>query len=253
MTEWPRDGSQYVMITRTCSLLPAPCSRAVAIALAVVLAPGCATDPDAETVPATVTWMEWPAEVLAAEPFTVRLTGFGVECREVVRFDTDPTVSDIAVTFEPFFVVTGPQQPCPLSVVDLIPGSVSPVPPFFDTRAAVPPLTPTVPRTYEMRAMTLPFQTALGAPDRMIRWFGDVVVRSDVAQPGATLDGGQVYSYVDTLNCVRAAAYGLFAGYVVENPPAGNGHWSGFVRGYLHSVSTPICGETRVFHLESLE
>jgi hypothetical protein len=233
--------------------LTAGLREAPIIALAASLAFGCATDPDAEAVPATVLWMEWPAEVLAAEPFTVRLTGFGVDCREVVRFDTDPTVDDIAITFEPFFVVTGPQQPCPLSAADPIPASASLMPPFFDTRAAVPPLTPTVPRTYEMRAMTLPFQTALGAPDRVIRTFGDVVVRSEVAQPGVTRVGGQVYSYVDTLACVRAAAHGLIAGYVVENPPAGGGYWSGFLRGYLHPVSTPICGETRVLYLESIE
>jgi hypothetical protein len=213
----------------------------------------CATDPDSEVVPATVLWMEWPAEVLVAEPFTVRLVGFGVECREIVRFDTDPTLSESAVSFEPFFVVTGQQQPCPLSATDPIPGAIGPLPPFFDTRAAVPPLTPPVPRSYEMRAATLPFANALGAPDRMVRWFGDVVVRSDVAQAGVTRVGGRVYTYVDTLNCVRAVALGLFAGYVVENPPAGGNDWSGFVRGYLHSVSTPVCGETRVLYLESIE
>lgn len=241
------------MITPTGSLLPAPCSRAVAIALVVVLAPGCATDPDTEVVPATVLWMEWPAEVLAAEPFTVRLVGFGVECRQVVRFDTDPTVNETSVTFEPFFVVTGPQQVCPAILADPLPGSLSPVAPFFDTRAAVPPLTPTVPRTYEMRAATLPFANALGAPDRMVRWFGDVLVRSDVVQSDVIRVGGQVYSYVDALDCLHVAAVGLYPGYAVENPPAGAGNWSGFVRGYLHSVSAPICGETRVFHLESLE
>ena len=219
--------------------------------LALALAAACATDPDAEAVPATVLWMEWPAEVLAAEPFTVRLVGFGVECREVVRFDTDPTVNESAVTFEPFFVVTGRQQPCPLA--DPLPSPMSPLPPFFDTRAAVPPLTPTVPRSYEMRAATLPCQNALGAPDRMIRTFGDVLVRSDVVQGGVIRVGGRVYTYVDTLNCVRVVAQGLFSGYVIENPPAGGGYWSGFVRGYLYSPAAPVCGEIRVLHLESVE
>ena len=227
--------------------------RGAGLGLAALLAVGCATDPDTEAVPATVLWMEWPAEVLAAEPFTVRLTGVGVECREIVRFDTDPTVDDIAVTFEPFFLVTGPQQACPLGAVDPIPGSLSPLPPFFDTRAAAPPLTPTVPRSYEMRAATLPFATALGAPDRMVRWFGDILVRSDVAQTDVTRVGGRVYAYVDELNCLRVTAQGLFNGYVVENPPVGERFWSGFVRGYLHSVSTPLCGEDRVLYLESIE
>jgi len=197
--------------------------------------------------------MEWPAEVLAAEPFTVRLAGFGVECREIVRFDTDPTVNETAITFEPFFVVTGPQQACPAILADPLPGSLSPMAPFFDTRAAVPPLTPTLPRIYEMRAATLPFQTALGAPDRMVRWFGDVVVRSDVAQAGVTRVGGQGYAYVDALNCPRIAAIGVYPGYALENPPAGGGNWSGFVRGYLHPVSTPICGETWVLYLDAIE
>ena len=135
---------------------------------------------------------------------------------------------------------------------DLRGHGASPVPPLFDTRAAGPPLTPTVPRTYEMRAATVPFATALGAPDRMIRWFGDVAVRSDVAEPGVTRAGGQVYSWVDTLSCVHVVPIGVFGSYVVENPPAG-GSWSGFVRGYVYTPAAPKCGETRVFHLESLE
>lgn len=216
---------------------------------AICLVFGCATDPDSESLAASVMWMEWPAEVLAAEPFTVRLVGFGAECREVLRFETEPTVDQSAVTFEPYFVVSTRQQPCPLRELDPPPGTVIPYPSYFDTRAPVPALTPTVPRSYEMRAATQQFP---GGAEPTVRTFGDIVVRSDVADRGATAVGGQGYAFRDSLNCLRISPLGTAAAYVVENPPDTTSYWMGFVRGHVHPVPAPVCGERRVLRLESV-
>lgn len=230
-----------------CSRLPAPGSVPMALAVAAGLALGCTTEPNTEILPASVMWMEWPVEVLAAEPFTVRLVGFGAECREVLRFETEPTVDQSAVTFEPYFVVGTQPQPCPLRELDPPPGTIIPYPSYFDTRAPVPPLTPTVPRSYEMRAATQQFS---GGSEPAVRSFGDIVVRSDVADRSRTAVGGHGYAYRDSLDCLRITPLGIAPGYVVENPPDTASYWAAFVRGHLHPVPVPVCGERRVLRLE---
>ena len=61
--------------------------RAVSFACLALAPLAACTEPDSEIVSAEVTWMEWPAEVLAATPFTVRFVGYGdVYCREIEAF-----------------------------------------------------------------------------------------------------------------------------------------------------------------------
>src|SRR5437867_1898202 len=113
------------------------------------------SEPDTRIEPAQVSWMEWPAEVMAATTFTVRLVGYGASCVEVVKFVTTPTVDQSAVTFEPYYL-TGRPRVCPLDVARQDPAGTPSLiyAPYFDTRAAVPGLDAEVPRTYEIRAGT---------------------------------------------------------------------------------------------------
>jgi len=215
------------------------------VLLFLVPAVAC-SEPDTRIEPAQVSWMEWPAEVSAATPFTVRLVGYGVLCVEVVKFVTAPTVDQSAVTFEPYFLLTGQPQPCR----ELMPSSRI-IAPFFDTRAAVPGLEAQVPRTYEIRAGTdVSTRAVLGSLP--IRTFGDVTVRSAQVESGRVNAGGLAYSTRDSLGCVTLSPYGVYPGYVVENPPADTAqYWSGFVRGYIYEPAAPVCGESQVFHLVS--
>ena len=212
--------------------------------LLVVPVAACSSEPDIRIEPAQVNWMEWPAEVLAATPFTVRLVGYGVACVEVVRFETAPTVDQSAVTFEPYFLLTGQPQFCRTleAPLDRL------IAPFFDTRAAVPGLEAQVPRTYEIRAGTdVSTREAAAFP---IRTFGEVTVRSDGVATARVNAGGQVSASRDSLGCVTLSPYGVYPGYVIENPPADTAqYWSGFVRGYIYEPAAPVCGEARVFHL----
>ncbi len=225
----------------------------------LALAPLAAcTEPDTETVFAQVTWMEWPAEVLGATPFTVRLIGWGdVYCREVEAFRSAPAVDHSAVTFEPYFLVTNDPGPCPILERWTGPdpsarGPIPILPPYFDTRSAVPGLDAQQPRSYELRAAA-DVQAPAGELDAAplpVRTFGEVIVRSDAASTARTNAGGSVYAYRDSVGCVELYAGGVE--YVIENPPADTASfWSAFVRGYLHTVATPVCGEARVFHLVS--
>ena len=221
--------------------------RSALLVLLLAVPVAACSEPDTRVEPARVYWMEWPAEVLAATPFTARLAGYGVACVEVVKFVTQPLVDQSAVTFEPYFLLTGPAYPCRELLA--VPGSLRLIAPFFDTRAAVPGLEAQAPRTYEIRAGTdVSAREALGAFP--IRTFGEITVRSAGAATDRANAGGFAYTARDSLGCVTLQPYAVYPGYVVENPPADTTqYWSGFVRGYLYTPAAPVCGASRVFHL----
>lgn len=212
------------------------------LAVAVVLA--CSSD-NTRVVFSQLNWMEWPAAVRVAQPFNVRLVGFNAGCGEQ-RFDPGTTVDNSAVTFEPFFVFTGPPVYCPLAA----PGAAVPIFAFYDVKSTVAGLTPQASRSYEIRGAT-DVSVSPSAPSALpVRTFGEIVVRVDSADTSRTNAGGRVSASRDTSGCVR-----IFAGvnqYVVENPPADTAtYWSAFVEGYLYRPSTPVCGDSIVFHLLS--
>jgi hypothetical protein len=66
--------------------------RSASFVLLLAFPVAACSEPDTRLEAAQVRWMEWPAEVLAATPFTVRLVGQGVYCVEVVKFVTAPAV-----------------------------------------------------------------------------------------------------------------------------------------------------------------
>lgn len=220
--------------------------------LALVSLLAC-TGPDSEVVPAEMQWMEWPAEVLAATPFQVRLVGYGAGCG-VQRFDAGLSVDNSAVTFEPFFLVHKPQAVCPAYDRAPLPvRAVSLVVPFFDTLATVDGLTATTSRSYEIRAGTNVSAPAVAPAALPVRTFGEIVVRTDSPDVSRVNAGGMAYAQRDATGCVTIFV-GLAQFYVVENPPADTAtFWSGFVRGYLSKPATPVCGADTVFHLVSRE
>ena len=229
--------------------------RSASFVLLLVLPVAACSEPETRIEPAQVSWMEWPAEVLAATPFTVRLVGYSVACVEVVKFVTNPSVDESAVTFEPYFLLTGQPGYCRLDVASsslLDPASISIIAPFFDTRAAVPGLEAQVPRTYEIRAGTdVSARDALAAFP--IRTFGEVTVRSAGVATERLNAGGVGYAVRDSLDCVTLYPYGIYPGYVIENPPADTAqYWFGFVRGYIYEPAVPVCGASKVFHLVTL-
>jgi len=217
--------------------------RAISFALLLVVPLVACSEPDTRIEPAQVSWMEWPGEVMAATPFTARLVGYSVACVEVVKFVTKPTVDQSAVTFEPYFLLGGQ----PLGCREL--QSLRLVAPFYDTRAAVPGLEAQVPRTYEIRA-----GSDVSARDALtafpIRTFGDITVRSAQVESARINAGGMAYTSRDSLGCVTLSPYGLYPGYIVENPPADTAqYWFGFARGYIYEPAAAVCGKSKVFHL----
>jgi hypothetical protein len=203
---------------------------------------------DTRVVFTQVNWMEWPAEVLPAQSFSVRLVGFNAGCGDE-RFSSGMTVDNSAVTFEPFFVFSGPPLNCPLAA----PGAAAATPPifaFFDVQSTVAGLTAPSARSYDLRAATDVAIPATGPSSIPVRTFGTIGVRSDSVDASRTNAGGRVSASRDSGGCVR-----IFAGvsqYVVENPPADTAtFWAAFVEGYLYKPAAKVCGDSIVFHLVS--
>jgi hypothetical protein len=222
----------------------------------VIAAAAACSDPESDIVPAEVSWMEWPAEVMAAEPFTVRLVGYGggVSCREVLRFDPGTTTDISGVTFEPFFLVSRRQAVCPPFERRVAPALTVPIiAPFFDTRASVGGLTPQTPRSYEIRgAADVSLRGTPGVEALPVRMFGEVVVRSDSVDRSRTNAGGVVYAYRDSIGCVSIYTTVAQGEYVLENPPADTASfWTAFIRGYIYKAAAPVCGASVVFHMVS--
>jgi len=206
----------------------------------------CSSD-ETRVVFSQLNWMEWPAEVRVSQPFRVRLVGFNAGCGEQ-RFDPGTTVDNSAVTFEPFFVFSGPPVFCPLPATST--SATIPIVAFYDVRSPVAGLSPSVSRSYEVRGATNVSVSPATPSALPVRTFGEIVVRTDSADSTRTNAGGQVSAARDSSGCVR-----IFAGvndYVVENPPADTAtYWSAFVQGYLYRPSTPLCGDSVAFHLVS--
>jgi len=224
--------------------------RPASFVLLLVVPVAACSEPDTRIEPAQVNWMEWPAEVLAATPFTVRVVVYGAYCVEVVQFVVAPTVDQSAVTFEPYFV-TGQPRPClALARQDGVGAPVIVNGPSFDTSAAVPGLDADYPRTYEIRAGASVFARTALASALPIRMFGEVTVRRDTVTVGRVNAGGLAYAMRDSLGCVTLSPYSVRPAYVIENPPADTARfWSAFVRGYIYEPAAPVCGKSKVFHL----
>ena len=209
----------------------------------------CKSDSGDSVHPVTVQWMEWPAEVAAGQPFRTRLIVWGV-CAVDPRFQAGPSSDESAVTFEPYFLVSGDPVYCLAAqpVDRLIAISI-------DTAGMAPALSPDLPRAYEMRASasmyTYSARATAGLP---VRTFGLVTVRP--GEPNTTNHNaaGYVSVDVDTLGCVRvlpAWMYGPGRGIVIDNADDTVGVAGAFVRGYIYDLTVPKCGETRAFHLVS--
>jgi len=221
--------------------------RSLALVLLSLLV---ACEPDGKISPVTVQWMDWPDQVDAGQPFRTRLVVWGV-CAVNPRFRAGTSADQSAVTFAPYFLIDDDND-------ILCAGGVAE--PFvitaIDTAGTAPGLAATVSRTYEMRATALGNTYAVGVlGDFPVRTFGEVTVGPPGSDPSRLNAAGTVSVEKDSLGCVRVRPVGLYtpgAALVLEDQADTVGLSYAFVRGYIHEVSTPVCGETKVFHLSSL-
>jgi hypothetical protein len=222
--------------------------RLVAFAALLGLA---ACESNTRTLPVSVVWMDWPAEVGAGDPFRTRLIVYQ-PCALIRGFVPSPMADAAAVTFAPYFVADKGEINC----VDGVVASELLVTWAIDTAGMAPGLPAETARLYEMRGAgadaCIACVTLNSAP-----WvtFGEVIVRPTLPSPSPVRNaGGAVMAQRDSIGCLRIRPAGLpkpGASIVVENPPDTTAWWYGSVRGYIHQPAAPVCGEAQVFHLVS--
>ncbi len=204
--------------------------------------------------PGLVQWMEWPAEVRVATPFDVRLLLQFPACHQWV-YKPRVSADESAVTFEPYFLVDKGQPIC-LPTAGVQASASAFVPNFMlDTIGTAPGLAAASPRTFEIRAtadVAAPAQNpGVSSP---VRTFGTVTVRPAGPDTTRRNAGGIVVLQFDIEGCALIRPAGSFdpsPGLVLEDQADTVGlNWA-FVRGYIHNVAAPVCGQTRVFHLQS--
>ena len=207
-----------------------------------------ACEPDTKLTSASLVWMDWPAEVNAGEPFRTRLVVWGV-CALNPRFRPGASADQEAVTFSPYFLVDDENIACAARA------SESFVVVALDTAGTAPALAALVSRTYEIRGSV---QGNTRAPavlgHGLISTFGDVRVLPSGADSSRRNAAGEVTATRDSATCVRIRPIGLYgpsAGLMLEDQTDTTGLSYAFVRGYIHDVTPPVCGETRVFRLLS--
>lgn len=187
------------------------------VALTVITGCSAITDGGTHISPISASWVEWPSEARASEPFEIRFVGFLPACGATYVRSRD--VTNHTIDFHPLSFV--PDEPRCENIV----------PPMFDDRIAFT----LAPGTYEIRS---------GG-----QVFGLVVVSMD---PGAGRVNAAGFGGAarDQQSCLRLRPVVIPAvrELPIENPEAA-GTGSGFVTGYLADVIAPLCGETRVFHL----
>jgi len=199
--------------------------------------------------PVTVQWMDWPAEVNAGEPFRTRIVVWGV-CALNPRFRAGASADQSAVTFAPYFLIDDDHILCLGATAQTL------VVTALDTAGTAPGLLAPFSRTYEMRATTSANVSAAALLGSFpVRTFGEVTVRTSGSDATRRNAAGVVYLERDTAGCARVRPLGLYtqgAALVLEDQADTAGLSNAFARGYIYEAAAPVCGETRVFHLVSM-
>ena len=209
-----------------------------------------ACESSGKVTPVTVQWMDWPAEVNAGQPFRTRLVVWGI-CAINPRFRPGASANQTAVTFAPYFTFEDDHILCAAATGNAF------VVTALDTAGIAPGLLAGSPRTYEMRApmpdFTYHFDVV--AARLLVSAYGTVMVRPSGADPSRRNAGGYASLERDLQNCLRVRPLGVYAPNAVialdDQAAAGAAAAAALVRGYIYDAATPICGQTRVFHLLS--
>lgn len=211
-----------------------------------------ACEPDVQVSPATVEWMEWPAEVPTATPFSVRLI-VSRTCQQGT-FQPGTSADESAVTFEPYWLIErNAGTACLPEARQFDVYYVA-----LDTVGTAPGLATDVARTFEMRAAAALFLPPSGRPGRPVRTYGDVTVRPSNPDGARRNGAGFASKLLDNAGCLRLQPSGTIgpsgtpgSTYVLDDQADTTSFTSAFVRGYIHEAATPVCQQTRVFHLVS--
>src|SRR6266540_3717063 len=152
-----------------------------------------ACESDISLAPATVEWMEWPAEVSVAAPFPVRLIVSRPGCYQGV-FKPGTHADESAVTFAPYFLVDTKHGFCPPGVYTVYPNAL-------DIVVTAPGLRASVARTFEMRAASQVYAPTPGTNTLPVRTKERVPVMRTHPRLSMSLAASPAAKDIDNLGC----------------------------------------------------
>lgn len=209
----------------------------------VVLLAACEAD-NIVIAPTIVEWMEWPAEVTAATPFTVRVLIPWPYCGGGDPLNLGTSINQYAVTFAPYFLVKKHMPAPPIA-------GLCPYHSPYDTMGVVD-LAASVARTFGMRAQSHVVSRNQVAVPFAVQTFGDVTVRVSNADTTRRNVAGFAGKGPDNLGCVHigpSVGFAQGSSYVLDDQADTTRFWDTFVHGYIYEAASPVCGQTKVFHL----
>ena len=186
----------------------------------------CTEPSNVRVLPTEPAWLEWPAEVRAAQPFAVRFVFYAPGCFPVMELRVYEERGAADVAFRSEWLVEGEHNP----LCD---------PGFVDTVVTIVGLAATADSSYELSPIH-----PVSQPPRPV---GTILVRATGALNADRVSGlGYVVGTTDIEGC--AVVQPPFDAPVpVENPPAAQ--WLGYVLGYFFTPAAPLCGQARAFHV----
>src|SRR6267378_2758510 len=120
--------------------------------LTILALPLAGCGPDIAVEPGIIQWMEWPAEVRANTPFSVRLViAEPGDCGQQSIYRPRVFADQSAVTFSPYFIVERPREPCPAVLRAFYPPTGMIVIGALETVATAPRLRASFARVFDMR------------------------------------------------------------------------------------------------------
>lgn len=209
------------------------------LAVVILSAVAACTEPDEVfTFSNQPIWTEWPAEVRAGTPFDLRYIAVLPGCHVKYSLRIEAQLSDSAVLFN---------APLVISAEDVSPCHIK----FIDTAITVSGLAGGADRTYQL-LLAPPPEGPPRAPNdsQPPRVLGSILVRPTGPLSDRVNVSGGASGQLDPGGCPVIRWYPVNAMVPIENPPAET--WLGLVRGYLFTVATPMCGQTRAFHLDDV-
>jgi len=213
-----------------------------------IVAMVAACEPDnIVVVPTNVEWMEWPAEVPAATPFSVRLLVPWPYCYQgAAPLNPGTSTNELTVTFAPYFLLNRHRDASR-------PGALCQYHSPIDTVGTVVGLAASVPRTFGVRAASHVVSQTTPAVTLAIQTFGNLTVRQSAPDTSRRNAAGFATKELDNVGCVhiRPSITLLDPGsrYVLDDQADKTTFSGTFVHGYIYEAAAPVCGATKVFHL----
>jgi len=203
-----------------------------------LLGPACISPDEIVLSETRPSWMEWPREVRAGEPFSIRVFTYP-GCGTVRPLRIDVQHSDSAITLQAFRIMRfkdfGAHEPCQTFVNDV------------DTLVPIWGIGGHDDRVYSINILSQDFDST-GALLHQVQSIGTILVRAVTPiDSNGIVGGGWVQGYANEAGCPLIFVPNKGPTLVDNAPPL---PWSGFIFGHEIPSPNPSCGRAQAFHID---